>query len=95
MWIKILLGAVAGGAVLGAMGTSKINNLTSKARNRYNKVRPKKNRVAVVEVELEENQDVADLAFLVVKGVPKGTSVQGAGVVSDVKNGDEDHGFEY
>ena len=71
MWVKILLGVAGAGAVLGAMGTNKVNKMTNKV---VNKVRPKKNRVAVVEVELEEGQDVSDLAFLVVKGVPAGAS---------------------
>jgi len=71
MWIKLLLGAAGAGAVLGAVGTRKINKITNKV---VNKVRPKKNRVAVVEVELDEGQEVSDLAFLVVKGVPTGTS---------------------
>lgn len=71
MWVKILLGAVGTGAVLGAVGTAKVNKLTNKVVNR---VKPKKNRVAVVEVELEEGQEVSDLAFLVVKGVHPGAS---------------------
>lgn len=71
MWVKVLIGTLGFGAFLGAVGTHKLNKVTNKV---VNKVKPKKNRVAVVEVELEEDQDVSDLAFLVVKGVPKGKS---------------------
>ena len=59
------------GALLGAVGANKVHRVTNKVVNR---VKPRKNRVAVVGVELEDNQDVSDLAFLVVKGVPKGSS---------------------
>jgi hypothetical protein len=71
MWIKIILGTLGAGAVLGAVGANKVNRVTNRV---VNKVHPRKNRVAVVEVELEEGQDVSDLAFLVVKGVPQGVS---------------------
>ena len=66
MWMQVLLGAVGVGAVLGAVGTTKVNKLTNKV---VNKVKPKKNKVAILEVELEEGQSISDLAFLVVKGV--------------------------
>jgi hypothetical protein len=71
MWIKILFGAVGAGALFGAVGANKVNKFANRVTN---KVKPRKNRVAVVEVELEEDQQVSDLAFLVVKGVPKGAS---------------------
>lgn len=71
MWLKAVVGALGAGAVLGAMGTTK---LTHAKNNIVSKVRPKKNRVAVVEVELDEGESIQDVTFLVVKGVPAGTS---------------------
>lgn len=88
MWVKVLLGAVGTGAVLGAIGTSKVNKLTNKVVNR---VKPKKNRVAVVEVELDDGQDVSDLAFLVVKGVPAGSSKDVVETIHVDSEGTEEH----
>lgn len=71
MWGKLILAALGAGVAVGAIGASKVSGVTSKVVNR---VSPKKNRVAILEVELDDNQDISDLAFLVVKGVAKGSS---------------------
>lgn len=79
MWGKLILAALGAGIAVGAVGATKVSGVTNKVVNR---VAPKKNRVAVLEVELEDNQDVSDLAFLVVKGVAKGQSKDIAEVIS-------------